>query len=171
MPERILYLAWQDKALSRRWFPVARLDADTDESFYRFRYINGVRHAISAGGFSPFFEFPKLDGDYKSAELFSLFSNRVLSRKRSDRSEYLQNLDVPEDSDPIEVLSVSGGRRETDCLRFFLKSTSDQTGHSLLDFYFTDGDMLASHHKNELTHLKQETTCILPLSLRIPTQV
>ena len=45
MNERTLYLAWQDKAQSRRWFPIGRLDADVERPRYRFRYIGGAEQA------------------------------------------------------------------------------------------------------------------------------
>ena len=32
MSGRTLFLAWQDKAQSRRWFPIGRLDADIERS-------------------------------------------------------------------------------------------------------------------------------------------
>ena len=65
--------------------------------------------------------FPKLSMDYRSVELFPLFSNRVISSSRSDRIEYLQDLDLPEHASPIEILSVSGGLRETDHYEVFPK--------------------------------------------------
>ncbi len=45
MSEKTLFLAWQDKGRSRRWFPVGRLDADVEHSRYRFRYTGGAEEA------------------------------------------------------------------------------------------------------------------------------
>ena len=47
MSVKILFLAWQDKKWSRQWFPVGRLDADVEQSHYRFRYTSGVQPAIA----------------------------------------------------------------------------------------------------------------------------
>ena len=114
MSERTLFLAWQDTRQhdnrpSLTWFPVGQLDADVDHSLYRFRYINGAKRAQQDAGFTPLIEFPKFDGDYHSNKLFPLFQNRVMNRTRPDFGEYLQNLDLPDEADPIEILSRSGG--------------------------------------------------------------
>jgi hypothetical protein len=73
MSARTLFLAWQDQAPSRRWFPIGRLDADPVQSRFRFRYIQGVDAARRETGLQPLEGFPELNKDYHSAELFPLF--------------------------------------------------------------------------------------------------
>ena len=120
MNTKTLYLAWQDKAKSRQWFPVGRLDARVADSYFKFRYTRGAEQARSRSGFLPLLSFPQFDRTYESAELFPLFKNRVLSEGRGDFSEYLRHLGLsPEHADPIEILSVDGGYRATDSLEVF----------------------------------------------------
>lgn len=114
MNERTLFLAWQDRERTREWFPIGRLDADVARSFYRFRYTGGAKDAREKVGFPPLWDFPNLGEDYRSSDLFPLFRNRVIAPGRPDRADYLSNLDLPEDADPIEILSVNGGFRMTD---------------------------------------------------------
>ena len=70
---KTLYLAWQDSESSRAWFPVGQLDADVERPLYRFRYIGGARRAQEIAGFPLLIEFPSLEEDYQSSELFPLF--------------------------------------------------------------------------------------------------
>lgn len=115
---RTLFLAWQ--APNRAWFPVGRLDADASRHDYRFAYTKGARQAASEVGFKPLPSFPEFDRVYESSELFPLFQNRVLDPGRKDFASYLASLDLsPTTNDPVEILAVSGGPRETDSLEVF----------------------------------------------------
>jgi len=114
-----LFLAWQDKALSHQWFPVGRLDAIAEPARYRFRYTGGARRAQREAGFPLLLEFPSLEKEYWSSELFPLFSNRVMNWERPDLGAYLHALDLAHETDPLEILAVSGGRRATDSYEVF----------------------------------------------------
>ncbi|MEO8717140.1 MAG: hypothetical protein ABI423_02845 [Burkholderiales bacterium] len=117
-----LFLAWQAPTPSRAWFPVGRLDADPRKHLYEFRYIRGALRAQKQVGFEPLAAFPDLRMRYRASELFPLFKNRVLDPSRRDFADYLRSLDLdPEGADPIEILSVSGGERQTDRLEVFPK--------------------------------------------------
>jgi hypothetical protein len=89
-------------------------------------------------GFSPLLAFPKFEQVYRSSELFPLFKNRVLSSKRSDFAEYVNwlNLDTSAGApDPIEILSVSGGERQTDSMEVFPKVNTDAQGNFKVRFF------------------------------------
>jgi hypothetical protein len=134
-----LFLAWQapaQSARSREWFPVGRLDADTDAHHYRFRYTQGAVKARDDLGFSPLLAFPDFHQDYESDELFPLFKNRVLSPKRTDFADYIRWLDLDRgNADPITILSVSGGERVTDDLEVFPRITADAEGNFRVRFF------------------------------------
>ena len=121
MSFRTLFLAWQDKGMSRQWFPVGRLDADINRPLYRFRYIRGAKRAKAEAGFPELLEFPNLEKSYDSPRLFPLFQNRVINRARPDFADYLSYLDLHVGADPIEILSASGGSRVTDAYEVFPK--------------------------------------------------
>jgi len=96
------------------------LDADVPAHDFRFGYTKGARQAESQVGFKPLPSFPEFDRKYESSELFPLFQNRVLDPGRKDFATYLASLDLsPTTIDPIEILSVSGGERQTDSLEVF----------------------------------------------------
>ncbi len=124
MSNRTLFLAWQDNrevGEGRPWFPIGRLDVDMERPLYRFRYIRGAERAQRETGFPPMLEFPDLRENYQSKELFPIFTNRVIAPGRPDRMDYLNNLALPENADPVEILSVNGGQRITDAFEVFPK--------------------------------------------------
>jgi len=119
-----LFLAWQhalpsDDARRRAWFPIGRLDRD-DEG-YHFVYTDGAQRAERESGFYPqLLAFPDLHRSYHSHQLFSLFQNRVLNASRSEYPDLLRWLDLPDgDRDPMKILAISGGKRQTDNLEVF----------------------------------------------------
>jgi hypothetical protein len=119
---RALFVAWQDP-VSRRYFPVGRLaqlEGNGCAQCFEFAYVRAAKDEATPAGFRPFNAFPDLHGLYRSQELFPMFTNRLLSPGREDYSEYVQRLGLPAgDIGPIEILSRSGGRRETDTLELF----------------------------------------------------
>lgn len=133
MAERTLFIAW--RGLSGLWFPIGRLDADIEGPSYRFRYTGGAKRAQNEAGFVPLVEFPEIERDYKSVELFPLFQNRVMSPQRPDFVGYLETLDLEGDADPIEVLSVTGGRRTTDAFEVFPKIMKQTDGNFVCKFF------------------------------------
>ena len=109
-----LYLAWQDYN-SRRWFPVGRLDADenAEPTAYEFAYISGAEEARQQAQFHPIIGFPELAELYRSDELFPLFRNRLMNRRRPDRPAYLQQLGLnADDWNPVSELAASGLHRD-----------------------------------------------------------
>lgn len=131
---RSLFLAWQ--APNRAWFPVGRLDADVAGSDFRFGYTRGAIQAKQQVGFEPLPSFPEFEQRYESSELFPLFQNRILGVGRKDFPSYLASLDLsPSTVDPIEILAVSGGERQTDSLEVFPRIEARADGAFLCRFF------------------------------------
>lgn len=132
-----LFLAWQ--APTRAWYPIGRLNADREHSVYEFQYIHGAIRAHEQVGFNPLPAFPRFDARYEASELFPLFKNRVLDPHRRDFADYLRTLDLdPLKPDPIEILSVSGGERQTDSFEVFPK-IEREPGNSFRTRFFLHG--------------------------------
>lgn len=132
---RTLFLAWQAPA-ERAWFPIGRLDADTEHSHYRFHYTRGAKSA-QREGFHPMVSFPNLEETYEASELFPMFQNRVLGQQRRDFSHYLESLALDR-PDPIEILAVTGGERQTDSFEVFPK-IEKQADDSFVCRFFIHG--------------------------------
>jgi len=115
-----VFLAWQDPGRTRAWYPIGRLDADSSKGPFRFCYVRGAERASREAGLRPLVSFPDFGKRYQSNELFPLFRNRILSPDREEFDEYLRTLDInPAQADPLEILAITGGRRQTDTLEVF----------------------------------------------------
>ena len=168
MSTRALFLAWQANKPSKAWFPVGRLDADVEGSLYRFRYIDGAKRAQKEVGFPLLIEFPDLNGDYQSAELFPLFQNRVMNRARPDFTDYLDRLDLTEEADPIEILSINGGHRVTDSYEVFPKIEKDDTGGFSCRFFLHGWRHISEAAKDRIGRLEYEEKLYVTLELTNP---
>ena len=168
MSTRTLFLAWQANKPSKAWFPVGRLDADVERSLYRFRYIGGAKRAQKEVGFPLLIEFPDLNEDYQSAELFPLFQNRVMNRARPDFTNYLNRLDLPEGADPIEILATNGGHRVTDAYEVFPKIEKDDTGSFSCRFFLHGWRHINDAAKDRIDRLEQEEELYVTLELTNP---
>ena len=135
MNGKAMFLAWQDQAPNHQWFPVGRLDAYAERALYRFRYTKGALRAQREAGYPLLLEFPSLEREYWSPDLFPLFRNRVMNRARPDLAEYLQALDLAEATDPFEILAVSGGHRATDSYEVFPKIEKKDDGSFACRFF------------------------------------
>jgi len=116
-----LFVAWQDP-VTRRFYPVGRLaqiDGAGCEDGFEFVYIHAALEAEIAG-FQPFLSFPDRHQVYRGKELFPMFDNRLVSQKRADFPDYINQLGLlPANATPISILSRSSGRRATDTLELF----------------------------------------------------
>lgn len=167
MNPKTLFLAWQDaRKESRRWFPIGRLDVE--RAHYRFRYIGGAKTAESQAGFVPLPDFPGMEQDYRSMELFPLFRNRVIAKGRPDRGAYLQNLDLPVDADPAEILSVNGGARVTDAFEVFPKLEKDADGKFKCRFFLHGWRYVSECAKRRTTALQPYEELHVTLELNNP---
>lgn len=107
-----LIVAWQHPE-SRLIAPVGLLEHG---SGYRFRYL---RRAAGLPGFQPFLSFPQWERSYTSPTLFPLFSQRIMSPRRPDFSQFLQQLDLDAAATPWEQLARSEGRSNGDTVQVF----------------------------------------------------
>lgn len=111
---RVLYLAWQDPK-SRQWLTVGKLSVEA--GIYRFVYTKGAKLSKN---FIPFGSMRDLHEVYKSPDLFPLFANRLISKKRPEYRDFLRWLDLrEEEADPLVLLARTEGVRETDSLTVF----------------------------------------------------
>lgn len=84
--------------------PIGRLSFDGVE--YVFSYLAGVERIPE---FRPLVGFPRLDEEYRSAHLFALFANKLMSRKRPDYHRYMVSLGLADDATGWEQLAASRG--------------------------------------------------------------
>ena len=168
MNQKTLFLAWQDKRSSRQWFPVGRLDADVLRRAYRFRYTGGAERAQSEAGFPLLVEFPELRRDYRAAHLFPLFRNRVINARRPDLKDYLRNLDLAREADPIEILSANGGYRATDAYEVFPRLVKDRDGSFSCRFFLHGWRYVSPGAVARLERLKSGEELYVTLELTNP---
>ncbi|MCX7426244.1 MAG: HIRAN domain-containing protein [Planctomycetia bacterium] len=127
-----LFVAWRPEMPEQAgWTPVARLEHDG--GLYRFCYTQGAR----TPGFRPFPQMKRMEQVYESEALFPLFANRLLSRSRPEYEAYLRWSGFDPDSapDPIVVLSVTEGIRQTDAIEVFPCPVPDANGCFLNKFF------------------------------------
>ena len=169
MNAKTLFLAWQDKREERRlWFPIGRLDVDVERPLYRFRYTGGAKRAEKEAGFPLLIEFPRLDEEYRSSELFPLFQNRVMNRTRPDFTDYLRTLDLSEEADPIEILSASGGERATDTYEVFPPIKKDVDGSFTCRFFLHGWRHVNPSAQKRIDRLKPKEKLYVTLELTNP---
>ena len=169
MSEKTLFLAWQDTVQSRRWFPVGRLDADISSSRYAFGYIRGAKEAAAESGFVPLYDFPDFNRRYVSDQLFPLFQNRVMTKRRPDFREYLEVRDIEEqDPDPLEILAVDGGYRVTDNFQVFPKIEKAPDGDFRCRFFLHGWRHTNDEAKRRLESLKAGETLNAAIELINP---
>ncbi|MCP4696237.1 MAG: hypothetical protein GY862_05235, partial [Gammaproteobacteria bacterium] len=124
-----LYITWQDPEI-RAWHTVGKLERERDA--YRFQYTGG---ALQSPQFMPFGPMRDLHKTYYSYELFPLFANRIMNKRRPEYRDYLRWLNVAEDDDPLLLLARSGGARATDLLEVFPRPERDKDGYYTLYFF------------------------------------
>ena len=153
-----LYVVWQDP-VSSRYFPVGRLRerGSASDKVYEFVYTKGADVA-KGNGFEPFLSFPDLDNEYRSANLFPFFANRLLSLSRDDYPEYINQLGLsPTTASAMEILARSGGRRVTDSIELFapphIQESPDGKGR-IFDYLFL---VHGIRHMKECSRLQTES--------------
>ena len=167
MTPKTLFLAWQEKD-RRQWFPVGRLDADVSQPEYRFRYTGGARRARAEAGFPLLVEFPELEGDYRASRLFPLFRNRVINPRRPDLKDYLRNLGLGHEADPIEILAANGGYRATDAYEVFPKIEPGDDGSFSCRFFLHGWRYVNTEARERLARLEGGEGLCVALELTNP---
>ncbi len=127
-----LFVAWRPATPEQAgWTPVGRLEYDGQ--LYRFCYTRGARKP----GFHPFPRMDQIEQVYESEELFPLFFNRLLSQSRPEYDAYLRwsGFDPDKPPDPIVVLGVTEGIRQTDAIEVFPCPVPDADGCFLNKFF------------------------------------
>lgn len=166
---KTLFLAWQDRSPRRAWYPIGRLEANVPDSRYEFRYTKGVESAQREAGFPALPAFPDLHRRYQSTELFPLFQNRVLDSRRKDFTEYLRWLDLlPNQSDPIAILAVSGGQRQTDGLEVFPKITKQADGSFVCRFFLHGIRHVSKPAQERVMQLREDEPLRIAVELNNP---
>lgn len=164
-----LYLAWQDSGRSRAWFPIGRLDSDLPHSRFFFGYTRGAERAAQVAGLRPLESFPDFRKTYESSELFPLFKNRVMDADRIDFSDYLHQLDLDSaNADPISILSVTGGTRQTDNLEVFPKIERQTDGRFRCRFFLHGTRHVNEDAQRALASLKADDALRVALELNNP---
>lgn len=130
---KALFVAWRAGGDGPgAWGPVGRLVFDG--SLYTFCYTQGAK---THPGFKPFSQMEDLEKVYESEKLFPLFKNRLLARSRPEYEDYLRwgGFDPDHPPDPIAVLSVTEGIRQTDAIEVFPCPQPDSEGCYLSKFF------------------------------------
>lgn len=128
-----LFVAWRaglpEKGI---WSPVGKLEHV--DGLYRFVYTQGAR---TLEGFVPFPGMPQLEAVYESEDLFPIFANRLLSKSRPEYQAYLtwSGFDPNHPPDPLAILGVTEGIRQTDQLEVFPCPVPDGHGCYLTKFF------------------------------------
>ncbi|MDR3228031.1 MAG: HIRAN domain-containing protein [Puniceicoccales bacterium] len=169
---KTVFLAWQSKSKTRRWFPVGRLDADATDADadvrYQFRYIKGAEEARAAAGFVPLIAFHDFHKKYTSPVLFPTFQNRVMMPRRPDFAEYLRQLNLPEKASPLEILSVDGGRRATDNFEVFPEIIPAADGSFSCRFFLHGWSHVSQSAQERLQKLTPNEELVVSIELNNP---
>ncbi|PWI34928.1 hypothetical protein DI392_01225 [Vibrio albus] len=124
-----VFVAWKDIE-DGMWHPMAKLTRDSGT--YRFNYTQGSNHPN-------FIPFPRM-GDrskvYVSIALFAFFRNRLLPQNRPEFRKVLEwsNMTV-ESYDELEMLSVTGGARQTDEFRIIAQPEQTERNQFNIRFF------------------------------------
>ncbi|HET7313999.1 HIRAN domain-containing protein [Salinisphaera sp.] len=147
-----VFIAWRSGGIERgAWSPVARLEYAQGE--YRFVYTKGAR---LLPGFHPFPGMGDLQSVYRSRALFPMLTNRLLSRSRPEYEAWLtwSGFDPKNPPDPLAVLGVTEGIRQTDALEVFPMPVADAQGNYATRFFLHGLRHASAQARERLTGLR-----------------
>ena len=158
-----VYISWQDPK-DRRWFVVGRLSEKGPG--YQFVYTKG---ALNSPNFIPFPDMKDLKGVYFDSKLFPLFSNRLLGQRRAEFREFIDWLNLStEERSPLDILSRSGGGRETDSFQVFRKVDVAQNGDFSTVFFLHGLSHVGKGTEKRVGNLQPEESLRLALDVQNP---
>ncbi|MEN6489046.1 MAG: HIRAN domain-containing protein [Smithella sp.] len=142
-----LIVTWQNP-ITHSWVPVGQLQYKNNK--YYFKYTIGAK---KESNFIPFGQMNNLDDSYESEELFPLFKNRLLPKSRPEYNDYLNWLNLDEDTiDPLEELARTTGIKATDSLQLFM--IPEKTNEMYNVTFFSHGIRhLTPHYIERVGHL------------------
>lgn len=153
-----LNVAWQDPN-TKSWHVVGLL-SETEQG-YSFNYTNG---ALKSDLFVPFSGMNNLSETYISKELFPMFHNRLLSKRRPEYPNFIRWLGLTDqNTSPIDILSRSGGARSTDKLQTFSKIELDSNNSFEFSFFVHGLSYFSDSAKVRVNKLKQNEKIYLCL--------
>ena len=166
-----LFVAWRGDDPQHGWGPVGRLEHDA--GVYRFSYTLG---ALTLRGFRPFSEMDELERVYESDELFPLFANRLLSPSRQEYEAFLLwgGFEPKNPPDPIAILGVTEGIRQTDSIEVFPCVVPDLNGCYVNKFFMHGIRWMESSGMRRVGELIQEEQLVVapePHNLSDPNAV
>lgn len=162
----VLYIASrQGEPKAGFWSPVGRLEHEA--GVYRFVYTKGAQ---TLAGFQPFPGMPDLREVYESDTLFPLFANRLLSPSRPEYEAFLVwgGFDPANPPDPLAVLGVTQGLRQTDSLEVFPCPMPDGHGRYLSKFFLHGVRWMHAAAHERIARLQPGERLILSLEIGNP---
>jgi hypothetical protein len=141
------------------WGPVGRLEHVG--SGYRFVYTRGAR---TLEGFRAFSGMENLNQIYESDDLFPIFKNRLLPESRPEYEAYLRwsGFDPNNPPDPISILGVTEGIRQTDSIELFPCPEPDLNGCYVSKFFLHGLRWMPEAARQRINTLKdEEKLCLM----------
>ena len=134
------------------WGPVGRLEYA--DGGYRFFYTKGAK---SLEGFRPFHGMDDLTTIFESDDLFPIFKNRLLPESRPEYEAYLRwsGFDADNPPDPISILGVTEGIRQTDSIELFPCPVPDLDGCYINKFFLHGLRWMPEAAKARISELKE----------------
>lgn len=154
----MVYFAWEAPRY-RGLYVVGVLTKKEDK--FIFRYTQGAITAMEEDKFDPIIGMIDLKTVYISQELFPIFKNRLLSKKRPEYSKFIYYLGLedkdPEDITPITIFARSRGLRMTDRYQLFEKIEIQKDGYFEHIFFINEeGNLADSAEKRTLNLVENE---------------
>lgn len=143
-----VFVIWKD-IVDSMWHPVAKLTRVDDS--YTLSYTKGSNHCR----FIPFPRMSDRSAVYRSNELFSLFTNRLIPSNRPEFKKILDWSDVMlKDYDELDILSLSGGARKTDEYRIVPLPVPDKNNFYKLRFFTSGVSHLEDDSVQQISELR-----------------
>ena len=130
--ESSLYVTWRHP--EGRIYPVGLLSRHAPNGLETYRFVY-LKVAESLAGFPLLPGLRTPDKIYESGDLFPVFRNRQMPRRRPDYRDYLKKLGLTIDSDPFEVMVRNEGRKLTDRIEVFAPPIRTDEGNLATSFF------------------------------------